>query len=187
MSFKNYITKMYEVLDSIDNKQIEQFINLIMSAYEDEKTIFVIGNGGSAANASHLAQDLSKGTRKYVEQTKRIKAMSLTDNVSFITALGNDDGYDTVFEQQLRTFASEGDYLIAISGSGNSPNIIKAIKWANDNRIITIGVTGFNGGKLKSINNYSLHTELNDMGMVEAIHGVVFHYIITELYNRINS
>lgn len=187
MSFKNYTEKMNEVLNNFDDTQIEQFISLIMSAFKNEKTIFVIGNGGSAANASHLAQDLSKGTRKHVEQTKRIRAMSLTDNVSFITALGNDDGYDTVFEQQLRTFAKEGDYLIAISGSGNSPNIIRVVEWANDNGIITIGVTGFNGGKLKTINNYSLHTELNDMGMVEAIHGVVFHYIIAELYNRINN
>lgn len=187
MSFKNYTARMNIALNNLDESLIGQFISLMMTAYDNEQNVFIIGNGGSAANATHLAQDLSKGTRQHTEQTKRIKAISLTDNVSFITALGNDDGYNTVFEQQLRTYANAGDYLIAISGSGNSPNIIKAVEWANDNGIITIGVTGFNGGKLKTINQYSLHTELNDMGMVEAIHEIIFHYVITELYNLINK
>jgi len=181
MNFKEYSQKFVSIVEQVDINQVENCIKLIMDQYEKDKLIFVIGNGGSAANASHLAQDLAKGTRKSLEQHKRIKALSLTDNIAFITALGNDDGYDVIFEQQLRTFASEGDMLIAISGSGNSPNIIKAVEWANKNNLITLGVTGFEGGKLKEINQHSLHVPLNDMCTSESVHSFVFHYIILKL------
>ncbi len=187
MDFNEYKNKFTESLLLVDNFEILEVINLIYNSYLENKMIFVIGNGGSAANASHLAQDLAKGTRYSFELNKRIKALSLTDNTPFITALGNDDGYDTIFEQQLRTFASEGDLLIAISGSGNSPNIIKAVEWANSNNIKTLGITGFDGGKLKRINQFSLHIQLNDMCTVESIHSVVFHYIILELQKKIKE
>ena len=178
MLFSEYIKELNKTLENIDEKQINDFINVILKAYEEEKMIFVIGNGGSAASASHFAQDLAKGTRKSLEQKKRIKALSLTDNLPFITALGNDDGYETIFEQQLRTFANPGDVLICISGSGNSPNIISAVEWANDNGIITIGVTGFDGGKLMKLNKHTVHVPLNNMCTSESIHTIIFHYII---------
>jgi D-sedoheptulose 7-phosphate isomerase len=149
--------------------------------------VFVIGNGGSAANASHLAQDLAKGTRSNLEQETRIKALSLTDNLPFVTALGNDDGYDTIFEQQLRTFASSGDILVCISGSGNSPNIIKAVEWANKNGLETVGITGFNGGKLKTLNKHSVHVPLNDMCTAESVHSIIFHYVIIKLQERMKD
>jgi D-sedoheptulose 7-phosphate isomerase len=149
--------------------------------------VFVMGNGGSAANASHFAQDLAKGTRLNLEQEKRIRALSLTDNLPFVTALGNDDGYHTIFEQQLRTFAKPGDILIAISGSGNSPNIIHAIEWANKNGLVTIGVTGFEGGKLRTINKYSVHVPLNDMCTSESVHSIIFHYVIIQLQKMIKE
>ena len=147
--------------------------------------VFVIGNGGSAANASHFAQDLAKGTRLSLDQEKRIKALSLTDNLPFVSALGNDDGYETIFEQQLRTFATPADLLIAISGSGNSPNIIKAVEWANENELVTVGITGFNGGKLRQINKHSVHVPLDDMCTAESIHSIIFHYIVLELKEKI--
>lgn len=181
MLFKEYIKSMNSTIEALDEKQITSFIDLLFKAYNEERMVFVIGNGGSAANASHFAQDLAKGTRKNLEQVKRIKALSLTDNLPFITALGNDDGYDTVFEQQLRTFANPGDILICISGSGNSPNIIKATKWANDNKLLTIGITGFDGGKLRELSKYSVHVPMNDMYITESIHSVIFHYVLTEL------
>ena len=185
MTFDKYIDYLVEATKNVDTKQIENFIELVVNAYKEEKTIFVIGNGGSAASASHLAQDLAKGTRPSIDSPKRIRAVSLTDNIAFITALGNDDGYDVIFEQQLRTFAKPGDIVMAISGSGNSPNIIKAIEWANKNGLVTVGITGFNGGKLKQMNTHSLHVELNDMCTAESIHSVLLHYIVIEIQKRI--
>jgi D-sedoheptulose 7-phosphate isomerase len=187
MDFKLYTEKLYNIIKSLDSLQIETFINILFDAYKTGKMVFVIGNGGSAANASHFAQDLAKGTRLDLEQEKRIKALSLTDNLPFVTALGNDDGYHTIFEQQLRTFAKPGDILIAISGSGNSPNIIHAIEWANKNGLVTVGITGFGGGKLKTINKYSVHVPLNDMCTSESIHSIIFHYVIINLQQMIKE
>lgn len=181
MSFKEYIKNMNSTIEDLNEKQITDFINLLYDAYRKEKMVFVIGNGGSAANASHLAQDLAKGTRKNLDQTLRIKALSLTDNLPFITALGNDDGYDLIFEQQLRTYAKPGDVLICISGSGNSPNIIKAATWAKANGLITVGITGFDGGKLMNLSEYSVHVPLNNMFIAESIHSIIFHYVMIEL------
>jgi D-sedoheptulose 7-phosphate isomerase len=181
MNFKDYTTYLNETLIKVDQGELDNFISLMLKAYNEERMVFVIGNGGSAANSSHFAQDLAKGTRKTLETEKRIKALSLTDNSAFITALSNDDGYDTIFEQQLRTYAKHGDFLIAISGSGNSPNIIKAIEWANANEITTIGITGFEGGKLKKLARHSVNVPLNDMCTSESVHSVVLHYLILEL------
>jgi len=181
LNYNEYKQYFINKLELVDEEQVNKLIDIILNAFENDNKIFVIGNGGSAANASHFAQDMAKGTREGVETKKRIKAISLTDNVPFITALGNDDGYETIFEQQLRTFAGKGDVLIAISGSGNSPNIIKAVEWANENDLITVGITGYDGGKLKQINKFSVHTELNDMATVESIHSYILHYVIIKL------
>ncbi len=187
MTFDRYVDYVFEATRKVDPSQIERFIDLLFTAYKEERTVFIIGNGGSATNASHLAQDLSKGTRPNAQHPKRLKAMSLTDNIALITAASNDDGYDTIFEEQLKIFAKPNDYVVAISGSGNSPNIIKAIEWANLNGLITIGITGFDGGKLKSMNAYSLHVELNDMCTSESIHSILLHYVIIELIKRIKG
>jgi D-sedoheptulose 7-phosphate isomerase len=187
MDFKDYSEGLKRVVDSLDQVEIDKFINMLTDAYQNEKFVFVIGNGGSAANASHFAQDLAKGTRIKLEQKKRIKALSLTDNTPFITAQGNDDGYESIFEQQLRTFASHGDYVVAISGSGNSPNIISAVEWANSNGLITVGITGFDGGKLKKIAKHSVNVVLNDMCTSESVHSIIFHYVILELRERFKN
>lgn len=184
MNFNSYKKTINNVLETLDNNEIENFIEDIVDAYKNDKFVFVIGNGGSAANASHLAQDLAKGTRQSKEQKRRLKALSLTDNTAFITAQGNDEGYDSIFEQQLMTFAKPGDIVIAVSGSGNSPNIIKAIEWANNNGLKTIGITGFDGGKLKNMSHHSVNVVLNDMCTAESIHTIIFHYIILELRER---
>ena len=104
-NFKDYTKYLQDAIHSVDEKQIESLINVLYQAYTEEKMVFVIGNGGSAANASHFAQDLAKGARPGIDHPKRIRALSLTDNIAFISALGNDDGYETIFEQQLRTYA----------------------------------------------------------------------------------
>ena len=187
MNFTEYTGYLFNAINNVNTNEVEKFIELIYQAFLDDKMIFIIGNGGSAANASHFAQDLAKGTRLSLDQEKRIRALSLTDNLPFVSALGNDDGYETIFEQQLRTFANAGDMLIAISGSGNSLNIIKAVEWANENDLVTIGITGFNGGKLRQINKHSVHVPLDDMCTSESIHSIIFHYVILDLKEKIKA
>jgi D-sedoheptulose 7-phosphate isomerase len=187
MDFNAYKALINKTLESSNTGEIENFINLLVDAYKNDKFVFVIGNGGSAANASHLAQDLAKGTRSSKDQKRRLKALSLTDNTPFLTAQGNDEGYDSVFEQQLRTFAKAGDYVIAISGSGNSPNIVTAIDWANKNGLVTIGITGFDGGKLKKMAHHTVNVVLDDMCTAESIHSIIFHYVILELRERFKN
>jgi D-sedoheptulose 7-phosphate isomerase len=185
MTFAGYLDYFQQSLSTLDHSQVNELVQLLIDAYENERTVFVIGNGGSAANASHLANDLAKGTLYDKEQPKRLRAISLTDNVALMTAYGNDDGYHTIFKQQLQTLAKAGDLVIAISGSGNSPNIIEAISWANDNGLHTIGITGFGGGKLRQIARSSVHVPLNDMCTSESIHSVIFHYVAIELQKRL--
>jgi D-sedoheptulose 7-phosphate isomerase len=187
MTFAEYLSYFNQSLASLDQSQVSGFLDLLANAYDQDKTVFVIGNGGSASNASHFANDLAKGTRYDMNQPKRLRALSLTDNVALMTAYGNDDGYHTIFEQQLRTLARPGDLVVAISGSGNSPNVINAIEWANSNGLHTIGVTGFAGGKLKQIAQTSVHVPLNDMCTSESVHSVIFHYIAIELQKRLKD
>lgn len=185
MDFSQYLEYFNNTLSSLDTKQIEEMVELVVDAYDNDRTVFVIGNGGSASNASHLANDLVKGTLKSMDQTKRLKALALTDNLALMTAFANDEGYQTIFEQQLRTFAKPNDLVIAISGSGNSPNVVKAIEWANANGLHTVGVTGFGGGKLREIAKTSVHVPLNDMCTSESVHSVIFHYLAIELQKRL--
>jgi len=185
MNFGTYFSYLMNSLDAVQTEEIDAVINDIFDAYLKNRMIFVIGNGGSAANASHFAQDLANGTKVSPDSTKRIKALSLTDNLPYISALGNDEGYENIFEQQLKTFSSEGDALIAISVSGNSPNIIKAVKWGNEHGLLTIGITGFDGGLLHKINKHSLHVPLKDMCTSESIHSIMLHYITLELKKKI--
>ena len=149
--------------------------------------VFICGNGGSGANASHLCEDLAKCTLRDFENQKRLKVLSLTDNTPAILAWGNDEGYDRIFVEQLKNFASPGDLLLAISGSGNSPNILKAVEWSNRHGLITVGITGFGGGKLRTLAHHSLHAAVDDMGIAESLHQVVFHWIIDDLYRRLSG
>jgi D-sedoheptulose 7-phosphate isomerase len=185
MDFKSYLNYFTNTLDTLDQSEVENFLTVLVDAYENDRTVFIIGNGGSAANASHFANDLCKGTLQSMDQTKRMRAHSLTDNVALMTAYGNDEGYASIFEQQLRTYAKQGDVVVAISGSGNSPNVISAIDWANKNGLHTVGVTGFGGGKLKNMAQTTVHVPLNDMCTSESVHSVIFHYIAIELQKRL--
>ncbi len=120
------------------------------------------------------------------ESKKRLKIMSLTDNVGWMLAVGNDVGYEDIFAQQLMNYGQAGDLVLAISGSGNSPNIVKAVDWANRHGLTTFGISGFNGGKLKEMQTDGIHVELNDMGMVESIHLCLFHWVLNDVFARIN-
>ncbi|MBM4158757.1 MAG: SIS domain-containing protein [Ignavibacteria bacterium] len=181
MEINEYFEIFKKVLDKVDPVQVMNMINEILRVYKNDNQIFIIGNGGSAAKASHLAQDLSKGTIPDINKEKRIRALSLTDNVPFITAVANDENYENIFYIQLKTFAKRGDCLISISGSGNSPNVIKAAEYAISKGIKTIGITGFDGGKLKKLCDISVHVPLNEMAMVESVHSVILHYTINYL------
>src|SRR5262244_3534737 len=171
---REYVLEAKRLLDVVQ-PQIAAFIRALYEAFLRERTIFIIGNGGSASNASHLAQDLNKGTLASPHAARRFHAIALTDNLSWITAIANDHGYESVFEHQLRSLAREDDVLVAISGSGNSANVLRAVEYANDRRMNTIAVTGYDGGKLKPMAAINVQVPSYDMGMVEGVHSIVFH------------
>jgi D-sedoheptulose 7-phosphate isomerase len=181
---KDYLDRVNREIQSLDLEQVENLSQVIEDAYHAGRFVFIIGNGGSGANASHFCEDLAKCTLRDFENQKRLKVLSLTDNTAGIMAWGNDEGYDRIFIEQLKNLASPGDVLLAISGSGNSPNILRAVEWANANGLTTVGLTGFGGGKLKTLAHHNLHAGIDDMGMVESLHMVAFHWIIDDLNRR---
>ncbi|MFT3880911.1 MAG: SIS domain-containing protein [Gemmatales bacterium] len=191
LNAKAFMERSAQELLKIDPAQMQKFADLIHQRYNEGKFVFIIGNGGSGSNASHLCEDLGKCTLRREDfdndNKKRLKVLSLTDNTPYILAWGNDEGFDRVFSEQLKNIGSKGDLLVAISGSGNSPNILRAVEWANKHGIETIGCTGFGGGKLKTLANHNLHVPLDDMGIVESIHLTVFHWVIDEMHRRINN
>jgi D-sedoheptulose 7-phosphate isomerase len=187
MGAKDYLERVCEEIRRIDPAELDGLSSLIEDAYESGRFVFICGNGGSGANASHLCEDLAKCTLRDFEGQKRLKVLSLTDNTPAITAWGNDEGYDRIFVEQLKNFASPGDLLLAISGSGNSPNILRAVEWANKQGLVTVGITGFGGGKLKAMARHALHMPVDDMGIAESLHQVAFHWIIDDLYRRISG
>lgn len=184
---KDYFDRVCREIQRLDLNQVERFSQVIEDAYHAGKFVFIIGNGGSGANASHLCEDLAKCTLRDFENQKRLKVLSLTDNTAGIMAWANDEGYDRIFVEQLKNLASPGDVLLAISGSGNSPNILKAVDWAKAHGMTTLGITGFSGGKLKPLGHHNLHAEIDDMGIVESLHQVVFHWVIDDVYRRISG
>ncbi|WP_439626739.1 SIS domain-containing protein [Gemmata sp.] len=190
MNPRQFLDRVSEELGKIDPAQIQNLADLIHERYAAGRFVFIIGNGGSGSNASHLCEDLGKGSlhRKYFDDDskKRLKVLSLTDNSPYILAWGNDEGFDRVFLEQLKNLASPGDLLIAISGSGNSPNILRAVEWANAHQVTTFGCTGFGGGKLKTLAKHNLHVPLDDMGIVESIHLTAFHWVVDDMYRRVS-
>ncbi|NQZ96835.1 MAG: SIS domain-containing protein [Myxococcales bacterium] len=180
-----YLKRAGELMHSLA-PACERLVDALYDAFEAGQTIFLAGNGGSAAAASHFGQDLAKGTLTSRHAERRMRVIPLTDNLGYITALANDEGYESVFEQQLRGLASSGDLLVAISGSGNSPNILLAVDYAASIGMGTVGVTGFDGGRLRQVADVDVHVPVDDMGMCEALHGVVFHYAMSELRSRLS-
>jgi D-sedoheptulose 7-phosphate isomerase len=184
-----FLDRVGDELRKLDTTQIQSLADAIYDRYEKRGTVFVIGNGGSGSSASHFCEDLGKCTLRREDfdndHKKRLRILSLTDNTPYILAWGNDEGFDRVFVEQLKNLANPCDLLIAISGSGNSPNIIRAVEWANRNGVTTFGCTGFNGGKLINLAHKSFHVALDDMGIVESIHLTAFHWIVDNLHKRI--
>jgi D-sedoheptulose 7-phosphate isomerase len=191
LGIDEYVQRLQAELERVDRHEIQTWADLIFDAWQHEKFVFVLGNGGSATTASHMSEDLGKSTlhphHLKDETKKRLKILSLTDNVGWIMAVGNDVGYDQVFVQQLMNYGSKGDLVIAISGSGNSPNVLAAVDWANRHGLKTFGVTGYDGGKLRRMQHAGMHVPLDDMGMVESIHLCLFHWVLNDVFARINS
>ncbi len=191
LDYPTYLERLRTELTRVDPAEVEHFSDLIFEAFQNGKTVFIIGNGGSACNASHLCEDLGKGCLRQEdlcdESRRRLRVMSLTDNVGWMTAIGNDCGYDQLFVQQLMNFGHKGDLLVAISGSGNSRNVLAAVDWANRHGLTTFGMTGFSGGKLRQMAHACVHVPLDDMGMVESVHMCVIHWIIDDVHGRVNS
>jgi D-sedoheptulose 7-phosphate isomerase len=180
-----YLARLQTELARIDVQKMECWADLIYRAWRDDRSVFIFGNGGSGATASHMSEDLGCLASTCTPATRRLKVMSLTDNVGWILAVANDSAFDQIFVQQLMNFARADDLVIAISGSGNSPNVLNAVDWANRNGLNTFGLTGYDGGSLKRIQRDGLHVDLDDMGMVESIHLSLFHWVLESLYSRI--
>jgi D-sedoheptulose 7-phosphate isomerase len=189
LNARSFLERMGQELLRLDLKEVQALADAIHECYQKDRFVFICGNGGSGSNASHFCEDLGKSTlrREHFEDDtkKRLKVLSLTDNTPYILAWANDEGFDRVFVEQLKNLASPGDLLIAISGSGNSPNVLKAVDWANRKGLKTFGCTGFTGGKLRTLAQQNFHVPLDDMGIVESIHLAVFHWVLDNLHGRI--
>lgn len=170
-----YLDEVGALLYSVPRQPIQEIIDAILIAHTFGRTIYVIGNGGSASTATHFACDLQKWT--ITPGQPRVKAIALTDNMALFSAYANDDGYEHVFEAQLRTLLRPGDVVVAISGSGRSPNVLRAIAFANEHGAVTIGLTGFNGGELAGMTDHSLVVPSSRMNQIEDVHMTLCHLI----------
>lgn len=190
LDVRPFLERVSEELLRVEPAEIKRLADLMYDCYERGRFIFVCGNGGSGSNASHFCEDIGKGTLRREDfdndNKKRVRILSLTDNTPYILAWGNDEGFERIFVEQLKNLGSRGDLLIAISGSGNSPNILRAVEWANRHGLTTFGCTGFSGGKLRTLAHHNFHVPLDDMGIVESVHLAAFHWIVDNLHKRIS-
>jgi len=181
---QEYIFRLQKVLTGIQHEQVEQFVDLLLEARASDRNIFFVGNGGSAATSSHFANDFGIGTR---QRNKPFRAVSLTDNLATITALGNDFGYDQIFSRQIEILGRADDLLVAISASGNSENLICAFETAKNLRLTTVAITAFDGGALREMADYSVHvpTSKGEYGPAEDAHMILDHLITNYLMTNL--
>ncbi len=182
-----YCQYLGKVLAQLDYVSIGKFADLLIKTRQLDKQIFFIGNGGSAATATHFANDLQIGPTPHTKNS--FKAISLTDNNAIISCIANDFGYDEIFRRQLEVLMRDGDIVVAISASGNSPNIIKALEFCKEKGNYTIGLSGFDGGKLKQMCDLSINIETpkGEYGPVEDLHMVMDHLVSTFLIRKVKS
>jgi D-sedoheptulose 7-phosphate isomerase len=173
---RSYVSRLEATMRGLDPKQVAAVGDLLTMARAEGKQVFLCGNGGSAALASHLAVDIGKGCSR--NRDKRFRVIAFTDNTPWLTALGNDISYDDVFVEQLKNYADKGDVFIAISGSGNSKNILKAAQYANEAGCHTVGISGFAGGKLKDLVEHHVHIRADHMGLIEDGCHIVGHILV---------
>lgn len=173
---KNYLAELNNILSTIDTKEFEVFIEELTGAYKRQSNIFICGNGGSAATAAHFVCDINKGVSFGKE--KRFRVICLSDNIPTLMAYANDVSYDSIFIEQLKNFMNTNDLVVGVSGSGNSENVLRAIRYGNENGGRTFGICGCGGGKLKDIAQKSLVINSNDMQKVEDSHLIILHCVM---------
>ncbi|MDL2262837.1 SIS domain-containing protein [Bacteroidales bacterium OttesenSCG-928-I21] len=176
-----YFDKVKKAIEKVDVNQVNNLMNLLIDALQQEKQIFIMGNGGSAATASHFACDFNKGLSW--NKQKRFKIICLNDNIPTLMAYSNDISYEEIFAEPLKNFFQKGDLIVGLSGSGNSKNILNAIEWGNENGGTTIGLTGYDGGKLKQIAKHCVHIDVQDMQVAEDLHMILDHCMMQILHD----
>ena len=170
-----YMQGLITAMQNMDYDSVAKAVDVLWNAYNQNKQVFIFGNGGSASTASHMACDIGKGVVR--EGKRRFRVQSLCDNVAIMTAWANDVSYETMFKDQLENLLNPGDIVIAISASGNSPNVIKAVEFAKAQGALIIGMSGFDGGKLKDLSDVSIYFPVYDYGQVEDLHLMCEHAI----------
>lgn len=185
--FADYIRHIDYLASGMDHNATNAFIATLLSARERGSFIYIIGNGGSAANASHFTEDVAMAAGG--TESKPFRVLCLNDNVPYMTALGNDRGFENIFVDQLKNFYKEGDVLVTISCSGDSPNLLKAIDFVNERKGVTFGILGFNGGKAKEKcqNSIVVYSSKGEYGPVEALQLLFFHIIVDYLFFKIRN
>jgi D-sedoheptulose 7-phosphate isomerase len=183
---KSYLEHLNTILNGISLTAIDNFVKILLDARERGSSIFFIGNGGSAATASHFANDIAIGSREF---EKPFRVISLCDNHAVITAIANDDGYEKIFSQQLRVLLKKLDVVVSISASGNSPNLIHAINTTKTMGAISVGISAFDGGKMRELVDFSLHvpTEKGEYGPAEDAHMVLDHLVSNYLMRYVKT
>jgi D-sedoheptulose 7-phosphate isomerase len=177
---KDYLSRLKTALDLVPTEPLEALAHALMTAWKDKKQVFIFGNGGSSGNAIHLANDFLYGISKQLGHALRVTA--LPANPAVITCLANDEGYDSIFFRQLAVLAEPGDVAIALSGSGNSHNILRAIEYCVENNIVCFAVLGYSGGKAKGLASHAIHVPVDDMQISEDLQLVVGHLMMQWLY-----
>jgi D-sedoheptulose 7-phosphate isomerase len=177
-----YLEKLKRTIDLISKEDVNQLMNILVKAKDEGKSVYVMGNGGSAATASHYCCDFNKGISYGCD--KMFKFVCLNDNIPTMMAYANDLGWEEIFVGPLRNFLQKGDIVIGISGSGNSNNVVKALEYANENGGFTIGLTGYSGGKVKQLCKHNVHIPIDDMQITEDLHLVLDHCIMSILYKK---
>jgi len=183
--FSSYIEKLQGVLRSIPKEKVFLLQQLFEKAQKEKKQIFIFGNGGSAGNAIHIANDFIYGASKDIGKGFKINA--LPSNTSVLTCLANDEGYEEVFVRQLAVLANPGDIVVALSGSGNSANIVKALKWSKENGNPSVAILGFSGGHSLNFADVVIHTPIDDMQISEDIQLVIFHALMQYFCKESNA
>lgn len=180
---RDYIACEIETLQKLNVESINAALNLLIETQQRHKKIYVFGNGGSSATASHFQNDFGKGISEFVKDKFRFQC--LNDNVATVMAVANDIGFEEVFRFQLRGVIEPGDIVLAISGSGNSQNVINAVEYAKSCGNKIIGLTGYNGGKLRELSDISLHAPVNSMQVTEDIHMIFDHLMMSVFYQHL--
>ena len=184
-TIENYLALVKDTIDKLDRTQIEKTVEAFMRVYHAGNTIYIFGNGGSAASATHATGDLVKGASFGLE--KRFRVMSLVDNLPALMAIANDISYDDIFVEQLKNFIKPGDLVVGISGSGNSVNVVKAMEYAKQMGVQSVAFCGYKGGKISTIADIIVHSVAMDMEVAEDIHMIVFNVIKKEVMRRLQG